>query len=49
MSGRKLTADELSKLMDSLSDEQKRYVMAYFCGHNEEAFHMALMRMGGGD
>ncbi|WP_188188929.1 hypothetical protein [Nonomuraea sp. SYSU D8015] len=46
--GRKLTNEELSQILDSLSEQQKRHVMAYFSGWDEEGFRKALQSMGGG-
>ncbi|MEV4017667.1 hypothetical protein AB0J35_44980 [Nonomuraea angiospora] len=48
MASRKLTDNELSLILDSLSEQQRRHVLSYFCGYDEEAFHKALKNMGGG-
>ncbi|MEV5495548.1 hypothetical protein AB0M50_09090 [Nonomuraea fuscirosea] len=46
--GRKLSNAEMSQILDALSEQQKRHVMAYFCGWDEEGFQQALKEMGGG-
>ncbi|MEV4835446.1 hypothetical protein AB0K05_13045 [Nonomuraea sp. NPDC049486] len=48
MAGRKLTDNELTVLLDSLTENQKRHMLSYLCGYNEEAFHRAIKNMPGG-
>ncbi|GAA3247956.1 hypothetical protein [Nonomuraea helvata] len=47
MATRKLTDREMSLILDSLSPDQMRDMLAYFKGWSEEGFHLAVKRYGG--
>ncbi|MGP3930457.1 hypothetical protein [Nonomuraea sp. KM88] len=45
---RTLTDKEMSLILDALSERQKRDMLSYLCGWDEEGFQNALKQMGGG-
>ncbi|WP_153265496.1 hypothetical protein [Nonomuraea phyllanthi] len=47
MAGRKLTDHEMSVILDSLSPEQMRDMLAYFKGWDDEGFQFAVKNYGG--
>lgn len=47
MADRKLTDHEMTIVLDCLSPEQMRDMLAYFKGWDEEGFQYAVKRFGG--